>query len=330
MGALWRIERIVNFQKDKTTWGNGYALFGFHDSAGRQYVVDYWNNWVGCLSATGRLCWSAGSTPQPESDLHIPADLRGPGYVAVTPAGKILVACFHGNAVHAIDLARKEASVFIDGGAIGLKDIGNCVYDLEGNIWVNEVEGGRIWQFSPEGRPLQTVGTGTPGFQVGSSPFEKAQFTWIFDLRRGPDGNLYVMDSNNFAVRKLDLKQHTVSTIVGTGEGGYSGDGGDACKATLGHNPTERYGGPWSLSLDEAGNIYIGDTQNHVVRMVERATNVIRTIAGKPRVTPGLRNSSAETDPLNLNLPKICGMEYWNGRLFVTEWTGDLAVLAKI
>jgi hypothetical protein len=149
-------------------------------------------------------------------------------------------------------------------------------------------------------------------------------------LRRGHDGNLYVLDSNNFAVRKLDLQQRVVSTIVGTGQGGYSGDEGDACKATLGHSPSERCGGPWSLSLDEAGNIYIGDTQNHVVWMVKRATNVIRTIAGKPHVTPGLRNSPAETDPLNLNLPKICGMEYWNGRLFVPEWSGDLVVLAKI
>ncbi len=330
MRAWWRIERVVNFQKDKKTWGNGYALFGFHDSAGRQHVVDYWNNWVGCLGPTGRLCWSAGATPQPESDLHVPVDLRGPGYVAVTPTGKTLVACFHGNAVHAIDLARQEASIFIDGGVLGLKDIGNCVHDLEGNIWVNEVVGGRIWQFSPEGSPLQTVGTGTPGFQVESVPFEQAEFTWIFDLRLGPDGNLYVTDIHNFAVRKLDLKHRTVSTIAGTGQGGYSGDGGDARLATLGHNPTERYGGPWALSLDEAGNVYIGDTQNHVVRIVERATNVIRTIAGRLKVTPDLRNSPAETNPLDLNLPRICGMEYWNGRLFVTEWDGDLAVLAKI
>lgn len=104
----------------------------------------------------------------------------------------------------------------------------------------------------------------------------------------------------------------------------------DARKGTLGHNPKERYGGPWSLSLDEAGNIYIGDTQNHVVRMVERATNTIWTIAGKQNVTPGVRNSPAETDPLNLNLPKICSMDYWNGRLFIPEWDGDLVVLAKI
>jgi len=328
MSTLWSIERIINFQKDKR-WGGGYAQLGFHDTAGRQYVVDYWNNWVGCLGADERLDWSVGPTPIAESDLHIPADLKGPGYVTVTPAGRILVACLGNHAVFDINLARKQASVFIDGGAMGLKDIGNCEYDLDGNLWINEVDRGRIWQFSAEGKPLQTVGTGQPGFQLDSVPFEEAQFSWIFDLRRGPDGNFYVLDSKNFAVRKLDLRQRLVSTIVGTGQGGYSGDGGDARKATLGHNPKDRLGVPWSLSLDEAGNIYIGDTQNHVVRMVDRVTNVILTIAGKPDVVPGARNCTTETNPLNLNFPKICSMDYWNGRLFIPEWEGDLMVLRK-
>ncbi len=328
MNTSWSIERIINFQKEKI-WGDGYAQLGSHDSAGHRYVVDFWNHWVGCLGADDRLCWSAGSTPQPESDLHIPADLCGPGYVTVTPAGKILVACFNGNAVYNIDLVHKQASVFIDGRLLGLKDIGNCEYDLDGNIWVNEVEGGRVWQFSAEGNPLQTIGTGRTGFQFENVPFEEVQFSWIFDLRRGPDGNFYVLDSKNFTVRKLDLRLRIVSTVVGNGQSGYTGDGGDACKATLGYSPTERYGGPWSLSLDEVGNIFIGDTQNHVVRMVERFTNIISTIAGKPHAIQGLRNNPAEINPLNLNFPKICGMEYWNGRLFIPEWSGDLVVLAK-
>jgi len=325
----WRIDRILNFQKDKR-WGNGCAQVGFHDSAGHQYVVDYWNDWVGCFGADDRLCWSAGPIPIAESDLHIPANLEGPGYVTVTPTGKILVACLGNKVVFDIDLEWKQASVFIDGSAIGLKDIGNCEYDRDGNLWVNEVEGGRIWQFSPAGKPLQTLGTGQPGFQSDRVPFEAAQFSSVFDLRRGPDGNFYVLDSLNFAVRELDLHQRVVSTIVGTGQAGYSGDGGDARHATLGYNPAERFGGPWSLSLDEAGNIYIGDTQNHVVRMVDRSTHIISTIAGKPAMVPGLRNDPAETNPLNLNFPKICSLDYWNGQLFIPEWEGDLVVLAKL
>ncbi len=328
MTPSWGIERVINFEKNKI-WGNGCAQLGFHDSAGRQYVVDYWNGWVGCLGLDERLQWSAGRTAMAESDLHVPVDLDGPGYLTVTPTGKILVACLGSNAVFEIDLGRRQASVMIDGGAIGLKDIGNCEYDLDGNLWVNEVEGGRVWQFNAEGKPLQTLGARYPGFQVECVPFEEAQFSWIFDLRRGADGSLYVLDSMNFVVRKLDLQKRIVSTIVGTGKPGYSGDGDDARHATLGQNMKEYFGGPWSLSLDEAGNIFIGDTQNHVVRMVDRTTNIISTIAGKADVVPGLRNRSTETDPLNLNFPRICSMDYWNGRLFIPEWSGDLVVLKR-
>jgi hypothetical protein len=80
----------------------------------------------------------------PNIDSHIPADLRGLDYLTITPAGKILVACFNGNAVYTIDLAFKQASIFIDGSLMGLKDIGNCECDLEGNIWANELEGGSL------------------------------------------------------------------------------------------------------------------------------------------------------------------------------------------
>ncbi len=328
MTPSWGIERIIDFDKSKI-WRNGCAQIGFHDRAGQQYVVDFWNGWVGCLGPDERLRWSAGGTPMPESDLHVPVALEGPGYVTVTPAGRILVACLRGNKVYAIDLERQRASVIIDGGAMGLRDIGNCEYDFDGNLWVNEVEGGRVWQFDPEGRPLQTLGAPYPGFQIETVPFEQAQFSWIFDLRRGPDGNLYVLDSMNFLVKELDLRKRIVSTLVGTGKPGYSGDGGDARQATLGQNMKEYYGGPWSLSLDEAGDIFIGDTQNHVVRMVDRTTKIISTIAGKPDAVPGLRNRPAETDPLNLNLPKICSMDYWKGRLFIPEWDGDLVVLQR-
>jgi outer membrane protein assembly factor BamB len=328
MRLSWKIDRIINFQR-AWRWAEGCAHLGFHDRAGSQYVVDYEHGWVGCLDANGRLRWSAGRIPIPESDLHIPADLDKPGYLAVTPDGKILVACTGNRSVVNIDLAGRQASTLIDGQALGMKDLGNCEYDLQGNLWANEVEGGRVWQFDPEGKPLQTLGVRYPGFQAESVPFEQAQFSWIFDLRRGPDGNIYVLDSMNFVVKKLDLQEKMVSTVVGTGKPGYSGDGGDARLATLGQDRQEYFGGPWSLSLDEAGNIFIGDTQNHVVRMVERATNIISTIAGKTQVVPGLRNNPKETDPLNLNLPRICSMDYWDGRLFIPEWDGDLVVLIK-
>lgn len=64
--------------------------------------------------------------------------------------------------------------------------------------------------------------------------------------------------------------------------------------------------------------------------MVEKKTNIISTIAGNHEAKTHKRNNPNEKDPLNLNLPKICSMDYYNGCLFIPEWDGDLIVLEKI
>ena len=141
---------------------------------------------------------------------------------------------------------------------------------------------------------------------------------------------MYVLDSKNFAVRMIDVVNEVVTTVVGTGEPGYSGNGGDALEATLGSNPEEYFDGPLSLSLDEEGNIFIGDTQNHLMRMLERSTNVITTLAGKRDAQPHVRNNPQEIDPLKLNLPKICSLDYYGGCLYIPEIDGDLIILEKV
>jgi hypothetical protein len=179
------------------------------------------------------------------------------------------------------------------------------------------------------GEPILTLGNGQPGFQEGTFPFEGVQFNWIYDLRLGPDGHLYVLDSKNYSVRRINADQGTVSVVVGTGRPGYSGDGGPALNATLGSNPSEYFDGPFSLSLDEEGNIFIGDTYNHVIRMVEHATQRISTIAGHHPADQDKRNDPLETDPLKLNLLKICSMDYYDGCLFIPDWSNDLVVMEK-
>jgi len=198
---------------------------------------------------------------------------------------------------------------------------------------VNEVTGCKIWRFNSEGKPTLTLGDGTPGFQKRNVDFREARFNWIYDIRRGPDGNVYVLDSKNFAVRMIDAKQGSVQTIAGTGQPGYSGDSGDALNATFGGDPSARFDGPISLSVDEEGNIFVGDRQNHVVRMIHKNTNTIETIAGNHNAAKGKINNLAETDPLKLNLPEISSMDYYNGCLFIptdiTPEEGDLIVLKK-
>jgi hypothetical protein len=129
------------------------------------------------------------------------------------------------------------------------------------------------------------------------------------------------------------VKNRSVVTLAGTGKGGYDGDGGNARLATFGSDPNEHFDGPISLSVDENSNIYVGDRYNHVVRMIDRETGIIRTIAGDHKRFVEQSNDSTETNPLKLNLPKISSMDYHNGCLFVptdiTADSGDLVVLRK-
>lgn len=90
-------------------------------------------------------------------------------------------------------------------------------------------------------------------------------------------GNIYIADTGNNVVRKVAAGSGTITTVAGTGIAGYSGDNGPATSAQL-------YS-PYALALDGAGNLYIGDIGNRVVRMVAANTGTITTVAGSPTAT---------------------------------------------
>lgn len=324
----WHIKHIFNFTAARP-WANGYCGFGFHGKGGTQYLLHYTEHWLGCLTSDDEFTWTAGATDKGLSQNHIPLDVKHPHYLTELPDSSLLVSSGGTNKIYRLWPATQSAELFLDAALIGMKDVGNCVYDGQGHVWVNEIEGCRVWELNLSGEPILTLGSGRSGYQQETVPFDAALFSWIYDLRLGPDGNVYVLDSKNFSVRQIDVEQHTVSTVAGSGKPGYSGDGGPATEATLGSNPDEHFDGPFALSIDEEGNLFIGDTCNHVVRMIDHATGQIATIAGKHDVEPGARNNPLETDPLNLNLPKIGSMDYYGGCIFVPDWNNDLIVLEK-
>ena len=328
----WKVKYIFNFTEE-ISWNHGYAQFGFHDYKGNFYVLQYDNHWFGQFTKDNEFPWTAGSTNPKLSNVHIPFELKKPMYVSKSPIDESLIISSGGNnKIFKVFPDEQKVDLFIDMNEFGVKDIGNCVFDKEGNIWINEITGCRIWQFDSRGQKKIVLGNGKPGFQNEPVNFDNVQFNWIYDIRLGPDNNLYIVDSRNYAVRMIDVEEETVNLIAGTGEPGYSGDGGLAKKATFGSNTNEQFDGPWAISLDYLGNIFIGDTHNHVVRMVEKKKKkrIISTIAGNPNYTPSLRNSVDETDLFKINLPKICNMDFYNNELFIPEWDGDLIVLEKV
>jgi large repetitive protein len=87
-------------------------------------------------------------------------------------------------------------------------------------------------------------------------------------------GNMYIADSVHNRIRKVDATTKIISTIAGNGDASYLGDGGPASKATL--------NSPSGIALDGAGNLYIADTSNNVIRKIDAATGIITTVAGNP------------------------------------------------
>jgi hypothetical protein len=326
------VERVVHFGPGDLV-RDGFVHFGFHDRAGRHYLVEHRRHFLGLIGDADRLEWTLSAQPVLGDVPNIAAALEFPMYVDSLPDGSLVVSNFQTALLYRVDVEAMTARPLVDGHALGMTDMGNCVVDDRGHIWINEVTGCRVWRLDSAGRVVEVLGSGRPGFQAHDSSFDEVAFSWIYDIRRGPGDRIYVLDSRNFAVRVIDVAARRVVTIAGNGCPGYGGDGGDARHATFGSDPAARFDGPISLSLDEAGNVYVGDRFNHVVRMIEADTGLISTIAGRPVVDEERPNDPDEFDPLRLNLPQLSSMDQFDGRLLVptdlTADTGDLAVLRR-
>lgn len=120
------------------------------------------------------------------------------------------------------------------------------------------------------GPMIETIaGTGETGTVNG--PVEEAVLANPFGVIRGPDQALWFCEYDGHTVRRID-SAGVVTTIVGNGQAGYSGDGGPAREASLNR--------PHEIRFDTAGDLYIADMSNHVIRKVAMSSGMIFTVAG--------------------------------------------------
>lgn len=124
---------------------------------------------------------------------------------------------------------------------------------------------------SPAAVIATVAGTGAQGFAGDGGPAAAAQLDNPFGVVRGPDGALWFCEYTGQRIRKIN-PDGSLQTVAGTGKKGYSGDGGPALQAT--------FNLPHEIRFDRAGNYYITDMANHVVRRVDGKTGVISTFAG--------------------------------------------------
>ena len=130
------------------------------------------------------------------------------------------------------------------------------------------------------------IGTGVPGFS-------EVQVNNPYGLVIGPDGALYFCDLDNQRIRRLDLRSKHMTTIAGNGEKGFLGDGGPATSARLNM--------PHELLFDRAGNLFIAERDNHVIRKVDMKSGIISTVAGTG--SPGFSGDGGPATKAQLRQP---------------------------
>lgn len=180
-----------------------------------------------------------------------------------------------------------------DGGparAAQLEDPFGLVRGPDGALWFCDYAAHVVRRIAPDGTLTTVAGTGEAGYSGDGGPGTKAQLNQPHEIRFGADGQLYIADTSNHAVRKLDIRTGVITTIAGTGKQGYSGDGGPATAATFRQ--------AISLQFGPGGDLYVVDIGNHVIRRIDRA-GVITTFAGTGKAGPTPPDAPLAGTPLN-------------------------------
>ncbi len=153
------------------------------------------------------------------------------------------------------------------------------------------------------------VGSGERGFAGDGGPAKHALLNGPFDVGFDADGNLYFSDTFNHRIRRVDTQTGIITTCAGSGEAGYSGDGGPATRARLNE--------PYGIAIDKAANVYIADRHNHCVRRVDAGSGVITTFAGNG--STGVGGDGGPASRAGMVEPNGLAFDPAHRRLFIAD-----------
>jgi uncharacterized protein (TIGR03437 family) len=256
---------------------NGVAV----DAAGNVYIADTNNNRIRRVALNGTITTVAGTGAAGFSGDTGPATsamLNQPNRVSVDAAGNLYIADSSNNRIRKVTLDGTIMTVAGDGlrgysgdsGPATSAALDNPVDvkpDALGNLFIDDDGNNVVRRVDTRGIVTTVAGNGSSGFSGDGGPAINASLNNPVGVTVDAAGNLYISDQKNNRIRKVT--NGIIATVVGTGVGGYGGDGGAATAAEL--------NAPATTALDASGNLYIpGDNR---IRMV-LANGTIWTVAG--------------------------------------------------
>ncbi|MGI9073091.1 MAG: choice-of-anchor D domain-containing protein [Bryobacteraceae bacterium] len=290
------------------------------DEAGNVYIADTGNNVIRRVAAaTGIITTVAGNGLwgySGDGRLATTASLADPTGVALDAAGNLYIADFSNNVIRKVNAITGVISTVVGGGSNpgddGLGDNGpatdatlyrpaGLAFDVAGNLYIADSYNSLIRKVSLMTGIISVVAGGgsNPGTDAlgDGGPATEAQLGNPMGVALDTSGNLYIADTGNNLVREVN--SGTITAIAGNGNPGYQGDNGPALNAKL--------NAPSSVGLDTAGNLYIADTNNNMIRRVDGTTGIISRMAGNR--TAGYAGDAGVPTTARLNYPSSIALD---------------------
>jgi sugar lactone lactonase YvrE len=201
--------------------------------------------------------------------------------------------------------------VLVAGGEkAGFKEPFGLDFLPDGSIVIADCGNNRVCRIDKDAKVTAIAGSGQKGHADG--PADKAQFNNPHCVAAAKDGTVYVADTLNNLIRKIDSKTGMVSTIAGVGKAGYAGDGGPAIQAAFNQ--------AYHVALDSRQeNLYVADLGNFRIRKIDLKTGTVATVAGNGKKGIPIDGSMALEAPLFD--PRACALDS-KGRLYILERGG--------
>jgi trimeric autotransporter adhesin len=245
------------------------------DSSDDIYIADCYNHAIRKVTTkTGKISTVVGtggiSGYSGDGGAATSAKLYDPKSVAFDPIDNLYIADTNNQVIRKVTALTGNISTFAGTGTAGysgdggvatsatLKYPNGVAIDSSGNLYIADTQNYVIRKVA--GIISTVAGTGSLGYSGDGGAATSAKFNYTFAVALDSSDNLYIADGINSVIRKVTAATGYISTVAGTGSGGYSGDGGAATSAKLSY--------PFGVALDSSGNIYIADYAYHVVREV--------------------------------------------------------------
>jgi large repetitive protein len=245
------------------------------DGAGNLYICDSGNNAVRMVSAaTGVISTVAGIGSQPgysgDGGQAINANLSHPNGLAFDGDHFLYISDTGNNVIRRVDMSTGIITTVVGNGTAGFAgDGGSATAGMlnypwgialggDGSLYIADLSNNRIRRVSPAGTLSTVAGSGIEGFGGDGGPATQAMLNVPAAVAVDVAGNMYIADSGNQLVRKVNFATGEIDTIAGSRSPNTIGNNGPATEATL--------DGPYSVSLDSAGDLYIADMFHHMIR----------------------------------------------------------------